>query len=465
MAALTACGLLDAGEDALPTRLRWVLVDTLDDFILVRFDDPRRPEAQVYPALQRCCSWTPDGKTFLARAESPDVPLLGTTPEWSLSPLPAPEAYDRTYFIDATRFLAHVSPAPGTSEWLVRDIDGNSVARFGQDATLLTQSGSGAIAFLENEVLTLVRPGFATTTLATPALAPERIQLRYDDTGTSVLIATWAEDTINLSPLPDFVAHVETSVAGGCQAGEAACHPMVMDAAPLAGTDFLVARADTATEGVLFIAPLQRTVTLVPETHSEGVIAAWQLENGDGWFDGPTGRARRVVGGPGEGVWAVEERNVRDAASDWRRIAEGEAATVEPLHVDFDLLWLRSGDDLGALDLSRGGEPNWLGPTADWIPGPRRLSLLFEADSPVLPCGEPCRYVAYLDPSDAAAPVLRGNMDALGLSGFAWTPDESGLLLLSEGSLFYHAFAARDERLPLARVSREAIIRVPPAWW
>jgi hypothetical protein len=197
---------------------------------------------------------------------------------------------------------------------------------------------------------------------------------------------------------------------------------------------------------------------------SEDVLAAWLVGNGDGWVDGPTGRVRRVIAGPTEGAWAVEERNAHQVGSGWGRIAAGEDATVETVHVDFDLLWLRSGDDMGALDLSRGGEPNWLGPSAERLLGPRRLSLFFDDGFPVLPCMEPCRYTAYLDPSDADTPVLRGHLDALALSGFGWAPDDSGLLLLSGGWLFYHAFAAADERVPLARVQRDAILRLPPVW-
>jgi hypothetical protein len=465
----TACGLVEdsSEEEAIPLRPRWLFLDSEEALTLLEFDDPRRPRLETRPPVDGCCRFTPDGTRMLLLGGTPETTLFGDAPEWEPSPLPLAEDYDLAYFLNATHFVARrlLGPQGNEVQWVFRDFDGTSFVRFGSSEELAIHGG---VAVLRDEGVLLVRKDLVTVILPAPGLLSDQLQVWFDGTGQYVLLATRLEDAIDFGPLPDFVAHVEEEASPSCSDSPGACRPAFESPTWVVDSDLLLVRGTWPTSAgdaeLLISASLgDRTALAPPETPSDSTIVQWIAGDGDAWVDAPSGRVRWATEDASTGWWTVQERRALDETGGWVTIADGPGLWVVAEHADFDLVWVAVDGIFHALDLASGREPSPVGPVFPYYRGWERGALVFAADYPV-PCDEPCPYVAYADPSDPDAPVIRGTLDAFSERDYQWAPDQSGLLLRSNGWLYYHAFAAPNEPFRLARVAEGTLVRSPSEW-
>lgn len=471
-----ACGLVDqSGADgAITIGTRWLFLQDEDALTLVEFDDPRAPHVDARAPLPGSFRWSAGAERSLVLGETAEATWLVQAPAWEPSALPEPEFFNWAYFLTPDHFLAGRGVGIDGEEWVFRDLAGNALGRWGFVDAVHSVSASGAFVAIHGEDLTLVRRDLTTVVLRGPGLNWDGLQAYFDDAGEHALIATWAEDAVDFGPLPDFVAHVEMEASPSCL-DEWDCDRSIEPYPKrLARSGMMAAEGvwmtSTAYAARLLSVPLGEKTTLpAPELTDPHFLASWDQGAGVVRIDGPSGRVRFVQTDHDKQTWSVDERDALDKSSDWHRIAEGSGRSIIYFHADFDLLWLSDESGYSALDLATDRPPHAVGPSGPYSQSWERRTLFLDDAS--TPCQRACKYVAYADPSDPEAPALRGTFDALHRDDYLlrdadsqWAPDQSGLLLRSDGWLYYHAFAEPDVRFRLAPLADDTRIEVPPVW-
>lgn len=459
----TACGIVDDSSEpgVVSPRPRWLFLDSEEALTLVEFDDPRKPRLERHLPVEGCCRWTSDGKRMLLLGGTPETAFVADAPDWELSPLPVAEDYDIAYFLNSTHFVAR--RLDNGEKWVFRNFAGTSFMRFGSEEA---KAIHGGVAVLQDEQLVLVRRDMVSVTLPAPGLAFDHLQVRFDADGQHVLLMTWLEDAADFGPLPDFISHIESEASPSCLDSAISCHPAFLSSTSISEADLLIVgyawpKSDGEDRLLVAISPGEKAKVGPPESTNESVVADWVMGEGAAWVDAPSGRVRWATSDPKAERWTVKERSVLEPDSAWVVIAEGAGSWVDNIYIDFDFGWIELDGIFSALDLASGREPVPVGPVFPRSFGWRRRSLVFEEESPI-PCYGPCSYAAYADPSDPDAPVIHGALEAIGDGDYSWAPDESGLLLRSEGWLVYHAFAAPDEPFRLAPISDETRVEIAP---
>lgn len=90
-------------------------------------------------------------------------------------------------------------------------------------------------------------------------------------------------------------------------------------------------------------------------------------------------------------------------------------------------------------------------------------------DPPYISC-DPCSYTAVEDVTAPDSRTIRGTVSGIFVHGGPHSqallpaPDGSGVLVVDQGTLFFHSFNSPDTRFPLTKFDENSFMTVPPTW-